>query len=150
MKAIQIAVELEKQVIEQLMRLGQAASLYWLSEKEEEIVKLLQTLADKDPAKCMYPEFSAEWAEHMPHDEWESDSLRTTMDLLNLVWLLEKTVQFYQQAAKNSPYPSQQFFFSSLSKWKLLLRKRVEGVAKHAHSQLWQELGFSPFAWEIG
>lgn len=151
MQAIGLAIALERRVIDQLTRLGDdSVTLAWLEDKEREIVRLLDDVKEHDPALYMYPALAAEWTDNAPQGEESDYSLAVTLELMQLVWLLQKTAQFYQQAAANTPYPSQQLFFSSLSKWKVLLRKRLEGEARHGHSRLWNELGFSPFPWEIG
>ncbi len=149
MKTVEFALALEARLVEKLVAFEDDALLRWVSEKEQEVLKLLQGVAACEPQKHMYPALEAEWANLPSELEPREYSLAETLELLNLVWLMQKTAQFYQQAANHTPYPSQQIFFASLHQWKLLLRKRLEGAARHAHSRLWGELGFSPFPWEL-
>lgn len=149
MKTVEFALALEETLAEKLETFKDDALLRWVSEKEKEVLGLLQEVADCEPQKHMYPALDPEWANLPPEIEMREYSLPETLELLNLVWLMQKTAQYYQQAANDTPYPSQQIFFASLQQWKLLLRKRLEGAARHAHSRLWQELGFSPFPWEL-
>lgn len=68
---------------------------------------------------------------------------------LTLFWMLyalvERTVQYYQQAAANSAYPAERLFFTSLAQYKILMKKRVGSLVRIMYNHAWAELGFAPF-----
>ena len=148
-KSVAFAIALEERIGEKIAACADDALIRWVAEKEADLVRRLRDVAGYEPQKDMYPVLEADWAADAPSSDRRDFSLLETLDLLQLVWLMQKSSQFYQQAAANTPYPSQQLFFNSLSQWKLLLRKRLEGAARHAHSKIWSEIGFSPFPWEL-
>jgi len=65
--------------------------------------------------------------------------------LLAAVEFLDKSEQFYRQAAVNSAHPTTKFFISSMAEVKAILRRRVDGVLRVMYNQAWGELGFAPF-----
>jgi hypothetical protein len=72
-----------------------------------------------------------------------------TISSLTALWmiqaLVEKSGQFYQQAAANSAHPSARLFFSSLAETKNMLRRRVDGLMRVVYNEIWAEIGFAPF-----
>jgi len=72
-----------------------------------------------------------------------------TISSLTALWmthtLVEKSGQFYQQAAANSPHPTTRLFFSSLAETKNMLRRRVDGLMRVLYNEIWAEIGFAPF-----
>ena len=67
---------------------------------------------------------------------------------LTTIWmiqaLVEKSGQFYQQAALNSAHPSTRLFFRSLTEIKGMLRRRVDGLLRVLYNQVWSDIGFAP------
>ncbi|MDR3591895.1 MAG: hypothetical protein P4N41_19750 [Negativicutes bacterium] len=59
--------------------------------------------------------------------------------------LVEKSGQFYQQAAANSAHPATRLFFASLAETKHMLRRRVDGLMRVIYNSVWAEIGFAPF-----
>lgn len=59
--------------------------------------------------------------------------------------LVEKSGQFYQQAAANSAHPSTRLFFGSLAETKNMLRRRIDGLMRVLYNEIWAEIGFAPF-----
>lgn len=78
-------------------------------------------------------------------DEYKSSFI---IEELFIYWkinaLIEKNAQFYQQAALNSPYPSEKIFFSSLAEIKYILKRRIQGVLQIMYNHIWGEIGFNP------
>lgn len=70
------------------------------------------------------------------------------IDELILYWklstLTEKTAQFYQQAALNSPYPVEKLFFTSCAEVKYILKRRIQGILQIMYNHIWGEIGFNP------
>jgi hypothetical protein len=61
-----------------------------------------------------------------------------------LYTLIEKSAQFYQQAALNSPHPAEKLFFASLAEIKHILRRRMKGILQIMYNHIWAEIGFAP------
>jgi hypothetical protein len=68
---------------------------------------------------------------------------------LTTLWMIcalsEKSSQFYQQAATNTPYQTTRLFLSSLAQIKNMLKRRINGVMRIMHNDVWGEVGFAPF-----
>lgn len=81
------------------------------------------------------------------NDNYANTSKTSIEDLISL-WkiytLIEKTAQFYQQSALNSPHPAAKLFFTSLSEIKHMLRRRIQGILQIMYNHIWSEIGFSP------
>jgi hypothetical protein len=58
---------------------------------------------------------------------------------------LDKTAQFYRQAALNTPHPLTRLFWGSLAETKSLMRRRVDGVLRIMYNNIWEQIGFAPF-----
>ena len=58
--------------------------------------------------------------------------------------MLDKSAQFYQQAARQSVQPQLRLFYGSLGEIKLILRRRMDGVERVVTNQVWKEVGFAP------
>lgn len=66
--------------------------------------------------------------------------------LISMVYaIIDKALQYYQQAASNTAFPSEQLFFTSLAKYKLLMKKRIDGIVRIIYNHAWSEVGFAPF-----
>lgn len=69
--------------------------------------------------------------------------------VLSKLWAIntaiDKSVQFYHQAAINSAHPQTRIYFSSLSHIKKILQRRMNGIIQIYDNHYWGELGFAPF-----
>lgn len=72
-------------------------------------------------------------------------SIQLLMDFWEIYILIEKSAQFYQQAALNTPHPAEKIFFTSCSEVKHMLRRRIYGILQTMCNHAWSELGFAPF-----
>ncbi len=72
-------------------------------------------------------------------------SLQDLTILWSIYTTIDKSVQFYQQAATNSAYPQARLFFSSLNHTKKILRRKLAGIIQIYYNHYWGELGFAPF-----
>lgn len=66
------------------------------------------------------------------------------MLLAMLQTLVDKSGQFYQQAALNAPYPAERLFYSSLAQCKQIQKKKVERLQRVAANHIWGKVGFAP------
>lgn len=68
---------------------------------------------------------------------------------ITVLWMLqilmEKSGQFYLQAAANSAHPAARLFFSSMAEAKGMLRRRFDGMLRVLYNETWANLGFAPF-----
>ncbi|WP_371369195.1 hypothetical protein SRRS_24710 [Sporomusa rhizae] len=75
--------------------------------------------------------------------------INTNIKVLTKLWAvytaIDKSVQFYHQAALNNAHPQTRIFFSSLSHVKKILQRRVNGIIQVYDNHYWGELGFAPF-----
>lgn len=78
------------------------------------------------------------------------DTANANLQVLTTLWsiyiIIDKTTQFYQQAAANSAQPQTRLFFSSLTHVKKILRRRLDGIIQIYYNHYWGEIGFAPFA----
>jgi|GEM_PF-2245435 len=65
--------------------------------------------------------------------------------LWSIYALIDKSAQYYQQAAANTAHLATQIFFHSLYESKNILRIRFAGIIQAAYNQYWGKLGFAPF-----
>lgn len=87
-------------------------------------------------------------------NEWEqvSQAFATSSPSsvnLTTIWmiyaLIERSGQFYQQAANNSAYPSTKLFLSSLFQVRNIIRRRIGSILRVLYNNVWEEIGFAPF-----
>jgi hypothetical protein len=69
---------------------------------------------------------------------------------LTMLWmvhsLMDKSAQFYQQAAGNKAHPGVRLMLSSLAEIKNMQRRRIGGLLRVMYNQVWADVGFAPFA----
>lgn len=69
--------------------------------------------------------------------------------VLATLWLLyslvDKSGQFYQQAALNSAHPATRLYLSSLAEVKAMLRRRLDSLLRMVYNEVWADVGFAPF-----
>lgn len=58
--------------------------------------------------------------------------------------LLDKSAQFYQQAARQNLPEPERLFLSSVAELKLMLRRRIDAVERVVANQVWKAVGFPP------
>ncbi|HMM20496.1 MAG TPA: hypothetical protein PKA10_07130 [Selenomonadales bacterium] len=67
---------------------------------------------------------------------------------LTVLWavhaLMEKSGQFYQQAALNSAHPATRLLMASLGEVKSMARRRVDGLLRVIYNEVWADVGFAP------
>jgi len=89
-----------------------------------------------------------------PDNVWqEADGGRTAAAAgeagLTALWLLyalmDRSGQFYQQAANNSAHPAARLFWGSLAEVKGMMRRRLDGVLRGFYNAAWTEVGYAPF-----
>lgn len=57
---------------------------------------------------------------------------------------IDRSAQFYAQAAQNSASPQSRLFFGSLAELKQMLRRKVDGILRVNENQVWSVVGFPP------
>jgi hypothetical protein len=58
--------------------------------------------------------------------------------------LLDKSAQFYQQAARQNIPEQERIFLGSVAELKLILHRRMDGVERVVANQVWKSVGFPP------
>lgn len=58
--------------------------------------------------------------------------------------LLDKSAQFYRQAASNSAYPQRKLFFNSIAEIKLMQKRRIDSILRSIYNIVWADVGFAP------
>jgi hypothetical protein len=74
-----------------------------------------------------------------------TDNIAVLTILWQLYSLVEKSGQFYQQAALNSAHPSTRLYLSSLAEVKGMLRRRLDSLLRVVYNEVWAAVGFAPF-----
>jgi hypothetical protein len=156
-KELLFAADLEKNILSELSKMAETApsvlkpALQMLLAAENSWNELF-TIAEIEPRE--YPEPKAE-ALAGSDKEWQGIALdlkntpADNTESLVLFWMLyafiERTTQYYQQAAANCAYPADRQFFLALAQCKLLLKKRIDGIMRIMYNHAWAEVGFAPF-----
>lgn len=60
--------------------------------------------------------------------------------------LLDKSSQYYRQAALNSAYQQNKLFFSSIAEVKVIQNRRIDSVLRSIYNIIWGDIGFAPFS----
>ncbi|WP_425061011.1 hypothetical protein SCACP_17780 [Sporomusa carbonis] len=75
--------------------------------------------------------------------------IETNTQTITAIWsiyaLIDRSAQYYLQAATNSAHPATGLFFHSLSQIKKILKGRLAGVIQMLYNHYWGKLGFAPF-----
>ncbi len=161
-KSFNFALMLENSIEEELAQIMQHVpqeqpaykSVLILVLKLQGLFKLdVEKARDVDAANQTYPLIDRDTLVGSDH-EWEQivDAFSTlSLSSVNLptIWmmygLIEKSAQFYQQAANNSAYPSTRLFFNSLFQVRSTVRRRIGGILRILYNITWEEIGFAPF-----
>jgi hypothetical protein len=157
MLPIQFAIELETALSNQLTKLSATDDMVPLltpiRQCQGEFLELLSVAKTVDIDIAVYPQVK-ESQLLGPDTVWQQftvqkDVTNTGVQVLITLWqissLIDKTVQFYQQAATNSAHPHTRLFFNSLCHVKRILHRRFNGIIQIYCNHYWGELGFAPF-----
>lgn len=160
MLPIQFALTLESAINTQIETItGTAAGampvITLINNFQNNFFKLLTIASSIDVDTAKYP--PVETAELFGSDTaWQQLAHQTNpaaveldMNILAQLWsiftLIDRSTQFYQQAAANSAHPATRLFFHSLAEAKKIIRGRVAGIIQMLHNHHWGQLGFAPF-----
>lgn len=58
--------------------------------------------------------------------------------------MLDKSAQYYQQAARYETQPQMRISLASLAQMKSALRRRISGIERVVANQVWKAVGFAP------
>lgn len=119
------------------------------NEFETILERAMHTRIDSEPFPIVEPSILGNDIVWKKTTEAYSITANTSIQLLMDFWeihiLIEKSAQFYQQAALNTPHPAEKIFFTSCSEVKHILRRRIYGILQIMCNHAWAELGFTPF-----
>jgi hypothetical protein len=159
MLPIQFALELENSICNQIAGLSHTAHpgntqvISLITSFQKELLQLLSMANQIDIDNASYPTIDethllgpdSQWQEVTKNTVAVSTSLQTSVTLWSIYATMDKSLQFYQQAATNSAHPQTRLFFSSLSHVKKILLRRLDGIIKIYDNHYWGNLGFAPF-----
>jgi hypothetical protein len=156
---IQFALELETAINKKIDPLLETAELFpvitLINSFQQGFFKLLIIAKSIDVDTAKYPVVEA--SELLGSDTaWQQLALQPTpsevvenMDTLTTLWsicsLIDRSTQYYQQAAANNAHPATRLFFHSLAESKKIIRGRLAGIIHLMYNQYWGQLGFAPF-----
>jgi len=159
MRDFQFAAAMEasiRQEIERLMdfspqELQPAMAMLGKFQAEFELILDRVQLTNVDVGS--YPTIHAEnllgpdsaWQQIAEHFGAAQDKTAANLAVLWAVYaLMEKSGQFYQQAALNSPHPSTRLLLASLGEVKSMARRRVDALLRVMYNEVWADVGFAP------
>lgn len=154
---LQFAIELETAIDHQLAvhaaAAGTEVAFALLHTCQTGFLELLAAAQAIDVDLAAYPPVQEEpllgaaaaWQQLTVHIQPEVSNLQELAAFWSIYAAIDKTVQFYQQAAANSAHPQTRLFFSSLSQVKSMLRRRLAGLIQIYYNHYWGEIGFAPF-----
>ena len=157
MLPMQFAIELETAIIghlEELTATEEAGTIISLiSASQKKFLELLESANTINIDMAAYP--PVDEADLLGKDStWQQLTLQkevtnASLPMLLVFWQIsieiDKTAQFYQQAASNSAHPQTRLFLNSLSHVKKILLRRLNGIIQGYSNYYWGELGFAPF-----
>lgn len=101
---------------------------------DSETIQALVEIIDKDKSKCIIS------------DDITPEAITNIYINLSIITnLVEKSLQFYNQAALNSTYEYEKIFFSSIAEIKKVLKRRLDSTLRVVYNSLWSKIGFAPF-----
>ena len=157
MLPIQFAIELETAINSQLTKLSvpadTASIISLIHNCQMNFLELLSAADAINIDTAPYPPVTeaqllgpdTAWQQLTLHTDTTNASLQVFTTLWPIYMAIDKTAQFYQQAAANSAQPQTRLFFSSLSHVKKILRRRLDGIIQIYYNHYWGEIGFAPF-----
>ncbi len=160
MKQLQFAVKLETGIHRELKNLSTKGPPELISvtggfvEAHAKLALMLNNISYDDLVKGKYQ--ASELGQIMATDEeWRRQLAafrvgpENSVDYLTALWTihiwLDRSAQYYQQAARNSEYPSLRLFFENLAQLKQILKRRADSLLRTAYNAVWEEVGFAPF-----
>lgn len=157
MLPIQFAIELETAIISQLDKVTVTEEVVTIISLihtcEKNFLELLAAANTINVDMAQYPPVDESnllgkdlvWQQLTLQQEVTNASLQSLLILWQISIEIDKTAQFYQQAATNSAHPQTRLFFNSLSHVKKILHRRINGIIQIYCNYYWGELGFAPF-----
>lgn len=157
MLPIQFAIEFETAITSQLLEISVAADIVpiitLIQRCQNEFVALLSTantinidIASLPPVnESQLLGADVAWQQYVVNQEVTNANMQIVLTLWSVYTVIEKSAQFYQQAATNSPHPQERLFFNSLSHVKRILLRRLSGIVQSYSNYYWGKLGFAPF-----
>jgi hypothetical protein len=122
---------------------------------ETELITILEQSATAKATSQNYPELDdtmipneVVWRNSFhfkPKEVTDEVLIDLYLNLSMLSNLVEKSVQYLQQAANNSAYQYDKLFFNSISELKLILKRRIDSTARVVYNAMWSKIGFAPF-----
>lgn len=159
MVPLQFALELETALNNQLAILaahtGSLPAMTLVNTFQEKFYALLTVASTVDIDIARYPVVEA--AELLGSDsDWQQFTAQAkpgtdpvNLPALTALWsiytLIDRSAQYYQQAAANNAHPAARLFFHSLAETKKILRGRLAGIIQSSVNYYWGQLGFAPF-----
>ena len=157
-KTINFAVKFEEEIVRQLETLKQTDSeeitsiLDAVIKAEEKIIKVLKDAQKLDISLDTYKQIGIDkildkdnaFVDFMKNKD--ADFLKIFCELTAISALIDRSAQFYSQSAANNSNPTLKLFLSSLAQVKNVLRGRLKGCIRSVSNDIWQEVGFAPFA----
>ena len=157
MLPIQFVIELETAIINHLDTIPTQADIVpiisLILKSQKEFLELISTAKAINVDKAAYPPVDessllgkdSDWQQLTVQKEITNANLQMLITLWQIATEIDKTAQFYQQAAANSAHPQTRIFFNSLSHVKRILLRRINGAIQSYCNYYWGELGFAPF-----
>lgn len=157
MLPIQFAIELETSIISHLDKVTVTEDVVTIISLihtfEKKFLDLLVAANTINVDMAVYPPVNESdllgkdlvWQQLTSPKEVTNASLQSLLTLWHTSMEIDKTVQFYQQAATNSAHPQTRLFFNSLSHVKKILLRRLNGIIQSYNNYYWGKLGFAPF-----
>ena len=157
-KTINFAVKFEEEIVRQLETLKQTDSeeitsiLDAVIKAEEKIIEVLKDAQKLDISLDTYKQIGIDkildkdnaFVDFMKNKD--ADFLKIFCELTAISALIDRSAQFYSQSAANNSNPTLKLFLSSLAQVKNVLRGRLKGCIRSVSNDIWQEVGFAPFA----
>lgn len=114
-------------------------------------ILVLQSLTEK-AGGVDYPEniieqlsgSSAAWQQLTQNWKVERKPAVIWLQLAAVQSALDKSGQFYQQAAIHSPFPQEKQFWQEFAQARHIMRRRLEAIWRLESNTIWEELGFAP------
>ncbi|HWR44453.1 hypothetical protein [Sporomusa sp.] len=159
MLPIQFALELESSINIYVAGLSDAAAtgiaplIALINSSQKEFLQLLSVASAINIDTAPYPDVNetkllgsdSSWQQVNQNTAAADVSMTELTTLWAIYTAIDKSIQFYQQAASNSAHPQTRLFYSSLCQVKKILRRRIDGHIQIYYNHYWGHLGFAPF-----
>lgn len=105
----------------------------------------LSTYSEQDAIQTLFETIRLENKFEINSNDTTELVMNLYMTLSTLSIIIERSLQFYRQAANNSAYEYEKIFFNSLAEQKKVLKRRIESALRIVYNSLWSQVGFAPF-----